>query len=182
MFKYIYVLLICCICSASTVNAGVVSKVSKGYTVYKIGKNVSPLVRSKLTKKVLKSGTKDSTKPLVKNELKVGEYGKLKQSPSKELQYHHIPSTKQIEKFGIKKDNGIAIGMQSTRHSLTRTYKNGNKQILKNNETPRDALARDIKDTKRIYEDNGHYSPEVRKSLQETIAQNKSKFPELYKK
>lgn len=49
----------------------------------------------------------------------------------------------------MKKGDGIAIGTQQDRHILTRTYKNGNKEVLKQNETPREALARDIVDYKK---------------------------------
>ena len=37
----------------------------------------------------------------------------------------------------------LNFGLEHDRHTLTRTYKSGNKSILKNNETPRDALARE---------------------------------------
>ena len=166
--------------------AGIASKGVKGYVAAKVVQKTAPVIAKKIiqnkAKKVVQNSTKDSTKPLLKKELKVGEYGKIKQSPEPGLQYHHIPSTKQIEKYGIKKDNGIAMGMQNDRHTLTRTYKNGNKPILKNNETARQALGRDIKDAKTIYQDNGKYTPEVRKSLKEIIKKNKEKFPKLYNK
>lgn len=55
-----------------------------------------------------------------------------------------------IQLSGIKKGDGIAIGTQHDRHGLIRTYKNGNKEVLKQNETPREALARDIVDYKKI--------------------------------
>lgn len=177
---------LCLIGTSVPTEAGMVSKAVKGYAAAKIVQKAAPIIAKKLAqkraKKVVQDGVKDSTKSLMKKELKVGEYGKIKQSPEQGLQYHHMPSTKQIEKYGIKKDDGIAMGMENDRHFLTRTYKNGNKPILRDNEATREALGRDIKDVKRIYEDNGKYNPEVRKALQDVIKQNKEKFPYLYKK
>lgn len=177
---------LCLIGTSLSAEAGIVSKGINVYVATKIVQKTVPVITKKIAekkaKKVVQDGIKDSTKPLLKNELKVGKYGTLKQSPEKGLDYHHIPSTKQIEKYGIKKDDGIAMGMQHDRHTLTRTYKNGNKQILRENEAPRDALAKDIKDNKQIYKDNGHYNNNIRDSLQNVIKQNKEKFPELYKK
>ena len=116
------------------------------------------------------------------NELKVGKYNKIQQYKEKYLEFHHIPSTKQIEKYGLKKKDGISIGVQEERHALTRTHGNGNKKILKNNETMRDASANDIKDMRKIYRENGSYSKETRNALKEVIKQNKESFSNQYKK
>ena len=53
---------------------------------------------------------------------------------------------------GVSKEDGIAIEMQPARHTQTRTYGNKNKdpELLK--ETPREALGRDIKDVKKVYQ------------------------------
>lgn len=158
--------------------AGVISKATKGILV---AQGVKLLVKQN-SKRVVSAGVKDTTKPLVKGELKVGSYGKLKQSPERGLDYHHIPSAKQMEKYGVRKDEGIGMGMERDRHSLTRTFKGKNREILGSNEKPREALARDIRDSRRIYQDNNMYTKEVRESLQESIKQNKEKFPNLYKK
>lgn len=178
---------LCLITPSIPSEAGMVSKAAKGYAAYKtykVAKKASPAVK-KLVKnrKVIKDGVKDSTKPLMKKELKVGEYGKMSSKHKEEgLDYHHMPSTKQMEKYGVKKNDAVSMGMQHDRHTLTRTYKGGNKPILRNNEAPREALARDIKDARQIYQDNGHYGKNVRESLQEVVKQNKEKFPHLYKK
>ncbi len=68
------------------------------------------------------------------------------------------------------------------RHRLTRTYKNGNKEVLEQNETPREALVRDIADYKKIFQDNGLYGQQTRDALKEVIKQNKEKFPNIYNK
>lgn len=179
MFKNIMV----CFLSAFLINchdaeAGIISKVAKGAVIVQGSK----IIAKQATKKFIKNGVKDSTKPLLKNELNVGQYGKMIKNREPGLDYHHMPSTKQIEKYGVKKNDGISMGLQHDRHSLTRTYKNGNKPILKNNEAPRDALARDIKDQKKILQDNNLYDQKARNALQEVIKQNKDKFPNLYKK
>ena len=72
--------------------------------------------------------------------------------------------------------------MQPARHTQTRTYGNKNKdpELLK--ETPREALGRDIKDVKKVYQENGQYNANVRESLQEVAKKNKEQFPDLYKK
>lgn len=56
-----------------------------------------------------------------------------------------------MNKFGVDSRDAIAVNVERTRHSLTRTYKGRNNSILKDNETPREALARDIKNMKDIY-------------------------------
>lgn len=156
------------------VSAGIISKGVKGVVAVKAVKAVSS--------KVLKSKVKNTKKPLVKRELEVGKYGKQRQNPENDLDYHHIPSSKQIEKHGINKKDGISIGVQHDRHGVTRTYKNGNKKILKENESMRDSLARDIKDMRKIYRDNGLYTKETRESLKEVIKQNKESFTKHYEK
>jgi hypothetical protein len=172
--------------NAIPTEAGMVSKAAKGYVAAKLAQKAAPIIAKKIAqnkaKKVAQDGVKDSTKPLMKKELKVGDYGKLKQSPEKGVDYHHMPSSKQMEKYGVKKDDGIAIGVEKDRHSLTRTYKGRNKEHLGNNEKPRESLGRDVKDARQIYQDNNQYNKNVRESLQETIKKNKEKFPDLYKK
>ena len=167
--------------------AGIASKGVKGYVAAKVVQKTAPVIAKKIiqnkAKKVVQNSTKDSTKPLLKNELKVGEYGKMSSKHGeKDLDYHHIPSTKQMEKYNVKRNDAVSIGMQHDRHTLTRSYKSGNKPILKNNEAPRDTLARDIKDQKKILQDNNLYDQKAREALQEVIKQNKDKFPNLYKK
>lgn len=151
------------------VSAGIISKGVKGVVAAKAVKAISNKV-------------KDTKKPLVKRELEVGTYGKQRKKPENNLDYHHIPSVKQIEKYGIKKNDGISIGFQHDRHGITRTYKNGNKKILKDNENMRDSLARDVKDMRKIYRDNGLYNEKTRNSLKEVIKKNKESFSKHYEK
>jgi hypothetical protein len=50
------------------------------------------------------------------------------------------------------------------------------------NKPPRDALAQDIRDARRIYKEQGLYNEEIRTGLQEVIKQNKAQYPTLFKK
>ncbi len=174
MFKRIFILCFLSLFLSTTSSAGIISKGVKTAAAVKAAQFIS--------KKIVKNNNKDSTKPLLKKELDVGIYKDQRLNPEKGLDYHHIPSAKQIEKFGIKRNDGVSIGVQSDRHSLTRTYGNGNKKILKENETIRDSLARDIKDLKQIYKDNGLYNKDTRNALKKVIEKNKEKFNEKYKK
>ena len=61
------------------------------------------------------------------------------------------------------------------RHRRTRTY---GRSIP--GESPRDALARDIMDARRIYMEDGLYTPEIRQSLLEVIRLNKELYPEIF--
>lgn len=148
--------------------SGIVSKGAKAVAVVKVVSKVKKI--------------KDGSKAILKKELTVGKYGKIGKQREPNLDYHHIPSTKQIEKYGINKKDGVSIGVQHDRHGLTRTYKNGNKKILKDNETMRESLARDVKDMRKIYRDNGLYNNNTREALKEVIKQNKESFPSHYKK
>lgn len=61
---------------------------------------------------------------------------------------------------------------------MTRTYGAGANLT----EAPRDALARDIMDARKIYQNDGLYTPNIRQSLQKVIDMNKNMFPELFNK
>lgn len=178
MYKHILICLLSIfLIGFNVADAGVLSKIVKGAAIAQGGK----LIAKQIAKKVIKNGVKDSTKPLLKNELKVGKYGDLtSKMRSENIEYHHIPSAKFMEQYGIKKSDGISMGVEKSRHSLTRTYKGGNKPILKKNESPREALARDIKDMKQIYRDNTLLNSEIKDNLKEVIKQNKEKFPNLF--
>lgn len=96
------------------------------------------------------------------------------------LDAHHIPSSRYIKNKGLKSSDVIAMEMQPQRHMQTRTYGNKNPKLLQ--ETPREALGRDVKDVKRIFEKNSQYSAKVRESLKKVIKMNKENHPNLYKK
>ena len=64
------------------------------------------------------------------------------------------------------------------RHRQTFTYGSKADELL----SSRDALARGVRDAKRIYEEAGLYGPEIRQAFQELIKQNKKTFPWLFGK
>lgn len=171
-------------------NSGVKSKAVKGAVATASVKVFKSHTIKQSKKLALQNAAKNK---LVQNELKVGKYKdvllsrtttpvKGKRGLIENPNAHHIPSNKYMNQKGVDKNNGIAIEMQEARHKLTRTYKNGNKEIIKANETPRQALGKDVRDVKKIYEKSGHYSKDTRKSLQEVIKQNKANNPGLFDK
>ncbi|TDX53270.1 hypothetical protein [Orenia marismortui] len=50
------------------------------------------------------------------------------------------------------------------------------------NLSPRDALAHDIKDARRIYMEDGLYNSEIRQGLKNEVKMNKEIYPELFEK
>lgn len=64
------------------------------------------------------------------------------------------------------------------RHRKTRTY--GKQPNL--NSTPRQELAKDVQDVRKIYQQEELYTPQVRESLQKVIDMNKKAFPDIFKK
>jgi hypothetical protein len=89
-----------------------------------------------------------------------------------------------MQAHGVKYDHAVSINVEhpsygAGRHRLTRTYGWRNQQTHAQPETPREALARDVRDLRRIYETQGH---DLRQPLQEVIRQNKALYPELFRK
>lgn len=86
--------------------------------------------------------------------------------------------------YDIHRNNSISMNMEQPspgvggRHRMTRSYGNGSDLT----ESARDTLARDIMDARRIYQNDGLYTSEIRRSLQEVIDMNKRIFPEIFKK
>lgn len=201
MIKKIFVFVLCLFVFLNQANAGLVKKVAGVGAIY--------LVKYE-AKKITKAQAKKSAEKLVQNELKTGSYKSLTKindalkasGKTIENDAHHIPSQKFMNKFRVDAREAIAVNVEKTRHSLTRTYKGRNNSILKNNETPREALAKDIKNMKDIYRyekkdllkrnknetdadynlREKNYESNLRKSLKEVIKKNKDTFPHLFKK
>ena len=202
MIKKLFVFVLCLFVFLNPANAGVVKKVAGVGAIY--------LVKYE-AKKLAKAQAKKSTEKLVKNELKTNSYGKLtdlnqaiKKTTGKNVENdaHHIPSEKFMKKFGVDAREAIAVNVEKTRHSLTRTYKGRNNGILKDNEAPRDALARDIRNMRDIYRyekkdllkrnknesdvdfklREKEYESNLRESAKDVIKRNKDKFPHLFNK
>lgn len=171
------------------VEAGIISKTAKAYVTGQVVKKAAPIVAKKLAAKAAKK--KLAKEALRKNELKVDAYEKLVMNrprakklgeQTEQLDAHHMPSNNYMKNKGVSKEDGVAIEMQPARHTQTRTYGNKNKYPELLNETPREALGRDIKDVKKVYQENGQYNAKVREALQEVVKKNKEQFPDLYKK
>jgi hypothetical protein len=129
---------------------------------------------------------KGTGKSLLPGEGAVGSYDDLIAAGTKgdNITPHHIPSANHMAQHGVSKEDGIAINMEQPfpgsggRHRATFTY--GTQADL--NLTPRQALGRGIWDTRRIYQQDGLYSPSIRSSLQDLIRQNRAANPGLFDK
>ncbi len=117
-------------------------------------------------------------KTLLPDEGNVGTYKDLSRAVSRgdNITPHHIPSDGYMRGRGVQgytRNDGVSINMEQPpiggRHRQTSTY--GRSPDL--NLTPRQALARDIQDARRIYQRDGLYTPEIRRSLQDVIQRNK---------
>ncbi|WP_255763363.1 hypothetical protein [Clostridium butyricum] len=96
-----------------------------------------------------------------------------------------------MKQQGVKMNDGVSINMEQPspgtggRHRLTQTYGRNMTDIKKQTYydlSSRDALSFDIKDLRRIYKEQGLYTPEVRKGLMDAIKLNKELYPELFNK
>jgi hypothetical protein len=120
--------------------------------------------------------------PLLPGELQTGTYRGLLDAGNKgdDLTPHHMPSAEFMKQFGVTRDQGVALMMEhpavAGRHRETRTY--GVSPNL--GESPREALAHDIRDVRRIYRAAGVYNDATRDALREIIYLNKLWFPHLF--
>lgn len=88
---------------------------------------------------------------------------------------------KQLLKSGV--NLAVAGASSGGRHRQTETYGltgQGLQDYL--NLSPRDALARDIWDVRKIYQKDGLYTPEIRRSLQDVVKMNENMYPNLFRK
>jgi len=126
------------------------------------------------------------TKQLLPGEGNVATYKELVAAGSKgdNITPHHIPSAKHMAKYGVSKDDGIAINMEQPvpgaggRHRQTFTY--GTTADL--DMSARDALAAGVRDARKIYQNDALYGPDIRKQLQEMIRLNKTNHPTIFEK
>lgn len=128
----------------------------------------------------------DELAALLPSEGKVSTYGELSRAGKRgdNLTPHHIPSAEYMQARGVPYERGVAINVEhpgygAGRHRLTRTYGWRNITLASAAETPRQALARDVWDLRRIYATQGH---EIRQPLQALIEKNKTLYPHLFKK
>jgi nucleoid-associated protein YgaU len=122
--------------------------------------------------------------PLLPGELDVGTYGDLKKAGSTgdNITPHHIPSAAHMETVGVSKADGLSINVEMPvpgtggRHRRTFTYGTDADVAM----SSRDALASGVRDLRRIYQQDGLYSPKVREALQKLIADSKAKYPQHF--
>lgn len=125
---------------------------------------------------------------LLPGEGAVGSYGELLKAGRRgdNLTPHHIPSNAFMAAKvpGYTRDKGIAIMMEHLspgmggRHRQTLSYGQPPNLSL----SPRQALAREVRDVRSIYRTQGLYRPYIRRSLQQVIQQNKSAWPGVFDK
>jgi len=122
---------------------------------------------------------------LLPGELEFGEFGKLGGEVGDDITGHHMPPAGYMrQKYGIAPGDALAMNMEHPfpgkggRHRATRTYGRPTSEFI--GEMPRQALARDIADVRRIYMEQGLYTPDVRRILLDYVALSKQKFPELF--
>jgi uncharacterized Zn-binding protein involved in type VI secretion len=126
-------------------------------------------------------------KTLLPGEGNVGTYRDLSRAGSRgdNLTPHHMPSDGYMQGRGVPgytRDRGISMNMEQPRvggrHRQTSTYGRPPDLTL----TPRQALARDIRDARRIYQQDGLYTPEIRRALQDVIQRNKDSWGTIFDK
>ncbi|MEF9439355.1 RHS repeat-associated core domain-containing protein [Burkholderia sp. 1B3(2022)] len=124
---------------------------------------------------------------LLPGEGDVGKYRDLKRAGSTgdNLTPHHIPSDAYMEGIavpGYTRGDGVSINMEMPptggRHRQTSSYGTTPDLTM----APRDMLAQDIRDARRIYQRQNCYTSKVRAGLQKVIAQNKAQYPSTFGK
>lgn len=186
--------------------AGNIKKAVGGVILYQSGKAaVKHIAKNPNIKNSVQNGVKNLTKkqadklakktekeklakgPLVNGELKTGRYEDIvnsrlpAKSKAEQLQAHHIPSKAVLKRNGIDPKDGASVEMKAARHEKTRTFGGNNTEILKS-ESPRNALARDVKDFKKIYKHDPKQYEKAKNSAKKIINYNKKNFPNIYKK
>jgi filamentous hemagglutinin len=118
----------------------------------------------------------------------VGRFGDLLKAGSRgdNLTPHHIPSNAYMKAKvpGYTRNEGIAINMDHPhpgtggRHRQTESYGKAPNLDL----SPRQVLAREVWDARSIYRQDGLYTQDIKRSLQQVIEQNKASWPGIFNK
>jgi len=100
-----------------------------------------------------------------------------------------MPSDKYVRQvLGGSRSDVISMMMEQPspgvggRHRCTRSLGLGGRNPEYMKETPRQALERDIRDARAIYQQDRLYTPDVRKALKKVIRKNKEQWPEVFDK
>ncbi|MCC3382259.1 contractile injection system protein, VgrG/Pvc8 family [Paenibacillus farraposensis] len=128
-----------------------------------------------------KQNIPQTSKDLLPNELNHGKYGKLPNVTGDNITGHHMPSNKYMQdEFGIKTKDSYSMFLehphpgQGGRHRRTFTYGLSKATrpedfTLYKSLMPRDGLAFDINDLRRILKEDSLYNKTTRKRIQEYI-------------
>lgn len=123
---------------------------------------------------------------LLPREGQVGTYDDLIAAGEKgdNLTPHHIPSAEHMLKHDVPNGKGISINMEHPYpgsggiHRSTFTY--GTK--VDKDMSSRDALSAGVRDVRNLYRQDGLYGSYIRQQVQEIIRQNKTNYPDAFKK
>lgn len=80
----------------------------------------------------------------------IGRYGILQRKRFIDIEAHHMPSANYMGQLGIPRSRGLAMNMHVSRHARTQTYRISPPDWYLEL-TPRQALASDILDMRKIY-------------------------------
>jgi hypothetical protein len=97
------------------------------------------------------------------------------------LEAHHMPSERYLKANAMDPKEGFSAMMTKPLHAQTRTYK-GKAVKLDTSAPYREEIGKDLADYMRILKEDGSWTPEVRRSLQQGLDNFKKEFPELFKK
>ena len=141
-----------------------------------------------------KLGGESGKKPneLLPGEGNIGTYSDLVKAGKRgdNITPHHMPSAEYMSAKGVSKNDGLCMNMEMPspgaggRHRMTNTYGRNMTDAQKAyyySLSPRDALAYDINNLRKIYKEQGLYS-EIRPKLKEYIKAYKEYMPELFAK
>ncbi|CAO4845719.1 MAG: hypothetical protein CNLJKLNK_01332 [Holosporales bacterium] len=157
--------------------------ISRGLIVVSASGVVKGVRGVKLNPKVSQNFAKN-TKQLLPGEGRVGTYGELGKLSKKgdNLSVHHIPNDQYMKTHGITKSEGISMTVEDPVPGAGGRHREIHKELQRQdpNLAPRDALAQAVSRVREVYQNDGVYTPEIRQSIQEVIAQNKKTFSHLF--
>lgn len=131
--------------------------------------------------------TKHKQSTLLPREGDVGTYDELRKAGAvgDDITPHHMPADDYMQAAGPEgytRGQGIAMNMEQPpvggRHRGTASYGRSSDSTV----APRDALARSIRDARRVYQEAGEYTAHIREGLQAVAEQNMTKWKDFFKK
>lgn len=86
-----------------------------------------------------------------------------------------------MKRYGVARNDGLAVMLTEEQHVLTRTFKGRAKKIPASS-TAHSELAADIWDVRSILRKEGIYTKEINRNLMKGVADFQGKYPEIFKK